>query len=69
MYKIMYWMHGEEFRYALYEILEEAEEDFEKLTKDKTEIPGATHLELTDEYLDEIRVFSYLEQGIGRPGH
>ena len=64
MYKIIYWYEGEEFPYAEYEKLEEAEKDFEKLTKDKSEIGNATYLELTDEFLDEIKVFSYLEAGL-----
>ena len=64
MYKIVYWVQGMEFQYAEYETLEEAEKDFEKLTKDKTEMSDATYLELTDEYLDEIKVFSYLETGL-----
>ena len=64
MYKIIYWVQGEEFLYAQYGTLEEAEKDFEKLTKDKSEMSDATYLELTDEYLDEIKVFSYLETGL-----
>ena len=63
MYKIMYWIQGEEFKYASYKTLAEAEKDFDKLTKNKTEVPRATHLELTDQYLDEIKVFSFLENG------
>ncbi len=65
MYKIMYWVQGEEFKYASYKTLEEAEKDFDRLTKNKTEVPGATHLELTDKYLDEIKVFCFLEDGTG----
>ena len=64
MYKIIYWCEGEEFQYADYETLEEAEKDFERLTKDKSEMSDATYLELTDEFLDEIKVFSYLEAGL-----
>lgn len=63
MYKIIYWIGGEEFLYAEYPTLEEAEKDFERLTKDKTEMSDATYLELTDEYLDELKVFNYLEMG------
>ena len=63
MYRIIYWIGGEEFLYAEYETLEEAEKDFERLTKDKTEMSDATYLELTDEYLDEIKVFNYQEMG------
>lgn len=64
MYKIMYWEQGEEFQEGDYETQQEAEERFEYLCNNKQELGEATYLELTDEYLNEIKTFSFLETGL-----